>query len=280
MNARGKPLTPFETFKARFEDLLKELFPTETRNIGGAELSIPQFFELRIDTQWTDFFWHYKDYRTNTFDNAVMNLIWALVRISLNPASPTFADDTTTLRNRHFSNSYQAFHEPGWLTRDFALNLICLLEAWSSGGAKLAPALDSKRFYDEGTSFRKAIEEPANLEYTELVQFAALVFYLRQHDGKALDAKSLGEWMRVVFNLAMNSELGRPEEFGRCLAGLQKLVPYGPKILEHLYVADIGQMGFSSQQVREEILKAKLILSHPDWRARIDAAEEHSYFSG
>ena len=34
MNARGKPLTPFETFKARFEENLKTLFPTEMRPIG------------------------------------------------------------------------------------------------------------------------------------------------------------------------------------------------------------------------------------------------------
>ena len=40
MNARGKPLTPFETFKARFEELLNELFPTETRKLGDANVSV------------------------------------------------------------------------------------------------------------------------------------------------------------------------------------------------------------------------------------------------
>jgi len=53
MNARGKPLTPFETFKARFEEFLKELFPTGTRKIGGGDLSVPDFFAMRMDTQWT-----------------------------------------------------------------------------------------------------------------------------------------------------------------------------------------------------------------------------------
>src|SRR5206468_5919921 len=54
MNARGKPLTPFGTFKARFEELLSELFPTEKRDLAGVEISVAEFFQRRIDTQWTD----------------------------------------------------------------------------------------------------------------------------------------------------------------------------------------------------------------------------------
>ncbi len=41
MNARGKPLTAFETFKARFEELLKGLFPSATRRIGEVEFPVP-----------------------------------------------------------------------------------------------------------------------------------------------------------------------------------------------------------------------------------------------
>ena len=51
MNARGKPLTAFETFKARFDELLQELFPAGTRHIGEVELAVPVFFERRMDTQ-------------------------------------------------------------------------------------------------------------------------------------------------------------------------------------------------------------------------------------
>ena len=43
----GKPLTAFETFNARFEELLKELFPTETRKVDRSDLSVPNFLVLR-----------------------------------------------------------------------------------------------------------------------------------------------------------------------------------------------------------------------------------------
>src|SRR5213076_1930979 len=66
MNARGKPLTAFETFKARFEERLIELFPTEKRQLGASEVSVRHFFEQRMDTQWTDFFWNYKNPGTHT----------------------------------------------------------------------------------------------------------------------------------------------------------------------------------------------------------------------
>ena len=279
MNARGKPLTSFETFKARFEELLTGLFPTERRKLGDAEVSIAEFFERQIDTQWTDFFWAHKSPQTNTFDELVMNLLSALARVSLDPTSPGFSQDTMLLRNRQLSGTFPLFHEHGWLTRDFASNLIHLLESWSHGCGKLVPVLPSRRYFDEAAFFQKAIREPATLDYTQLVQFAAFVLYLRHHEGNVSPA-SLNEWMRVVRNLATNTEIERPEEYGRSLAGLRKLLPYSAEILERLSDTDVGQIGFSPQQVREEALKARLILADNAWRDRIDRAEEHGYFSG
>ncbi len=124
MNARGKPLTPFETFKARFEELLRDLYPTETRKLGAETISIAEFFERQIDTQWTDFFWTYKSAQTHTFDDAVVNLLVALARVSLDPASQRFDLDTTLLRGRRIGNTFSLFHERGWLTQEFASVLI------------------------------------------------------------------------------------------------------------------------------------------------------------
>jgi Protein of unknown function DUF262 len=279
MNARGKPLTSFETFKARFEEFLSGLFPTEKRELGGAEVSIAEFFERRIDTKWADFFWTYKSPQTHTFDEPVMNLLLALARVSLDPTSLGFSQDTALLRERQLAGTFTLFHEHGWLTRDFASNFIQLLEAWSRGTGKLATVLPTPRYFDEEAFFLKAIREPAAIDYTQLVQFAAFVLYLRHHGGNAEPA-SLSEWMRVVRNLATNSEIERPEEYGRSLAGLHKLLPYSAEILDRLSDTEVGQIGFSPQQIREEVLKAGLILADTGWRERIDRAEEHGYFSG
>lgn len=276
MNARGKPLTAFETFKARFEELLKELFPAGTRRIGDTEFSVPAFFERRMDTQWTDFFWNHGH---QTFDAAALNLVWALIRVSLDPASPGFATDTTALGNRSLATGFSLFHDRNWLTARFADHLMDLLEAWSTGDGGLAPQLPHTRIFDEAAFFGRAIATPAALTYLELVQFAAFVTYLTRHR-TAVQGHELHQWMRVITNLAANSDIERPEEYGRSLSGLQQLLPDGPRILSRLSEGEVDVPGFSSQQMREEILKARLMMANEGWNERIERAEGHGYFSG
>ena len=48
MNSRGKPLTPFENFKARFEKTLETSCPDRVRS-----------FALKVDGEWADLLWPY-----------------------------------------------------------------------------------------------------------------------------------------------------------------------------------------------------------------------------
>ena len=74
MNDRGKPLTAFETFKARYEQELEIQFKGKTRSFGDESFSVAEFFSRRMDTTWADFFWTHRDTETNLYDEAVMNL--------------------------------------------------------------------------------------------------------------------------------------------------------------------------------------------------------------
>jgi hypothetical protein len=279
MNARGKPLTPFETFKARFEEDLKTLFPTEQRQISEKSWSVRDFFAQRMDTQWTDFFWSYRSKANKVVDAEVMNLLWTLAQLSLDPESKTFTSDTALLQNKQVVVSYSALRDGGWLTRDFVNQWMALLEAWSAGGGKITRQLASKSYFDEETLFQKAINSPAALNYAELLQFNAFVLYLTQWANE-VKADEFQEWMRVVSNLAANTSYDHVEVFQRCMAGLRKLLPQSRQILAHLAEMDATPLGFSLQQVQEEVLKAKLILANSGWRARIEQAEGHGYFDG
>src|SRR5262245_1659190 len=106
MNARGKPLTPFENFKARFEELLGDLFPASTRRLGNTALPVPLFFERRMDTQWMNFFWRHD---REHFDDAALNLIWSVARVSLDSTATSFAVDTTALGDRTLNASFTLF---------------------------------------------------------------------------------------------------------------------------------------------------------------------------
>lgn len=69
MNARGKPLTEFENFKAKFEQFLSE-----------KDNELKEEFEIKIDNGWTDFFWDYKD-KNYLIDQAFMNYFYYITEM-------------------------------------------------------------------------------------------------------------------------------------------------------------------------------------------------------
>jgi len=79
MNARGKALTDFENFKARFEKHIKEnkfeedLLLTKYNKEQWRELT-EQTFSHKIDTVWTDLFWRHRG-EDNLVDNAFVKFI-------------------------------------------------------------------------------------------------------------------------------------------------------------------------------------------------------------
>lgn len=79
MNARGKALTDFENFKARFEKHIKEnefekdLSLTEANKEQWKELT-EKTFSHRIDTVWTDLFWKHRG-NDNLVDNKFVKFI-------------------------------------------------------------------------------------------------------------------------------------------------------------------------------------------------------------
>ena len=69
MNSRGKPLTPFENFKAKFEQYIGEIDPMSFKcnaemqkviNENNNTINNPkQYFSFNIDTKWTNLMWAY-----------------------------------------------------------------------------------------------------------------------------------------------------------------------------------------------------------------------------
>ena len=56
MNSRGKPLTPFEHFKADFEQMLREVSETHLQKFEGKETPYREFIR-KVDQDWSDLLW-------------------------------------------------------------------------------------------------------------------------------------------------------------------------------------------------------------------------------
>ena len=278
MNARGKPLTPFETFKARFERLLKSQFEGVPPDLcNGTPLA--DFFSRRIDTRWSDFFWTFRDKGTATFDDAVMNLLRTVIIVTRDPEVGTTSEDLDKLRSPEKASSYTWFQYEGWLDQEMTLALITLLERWSEGGETFRCYLPNTRNLDEEALFREIITRPTGLTFQKLAQLAGYTQFLVHSHGE-IDPRALDAWMRVVSNLATNTDYNRSEDLRRSFAGLRDLVPQMNDILSHLASSDGNVQGFFREQVAEERIKAHLISFGGGWPELIDLAECHSYFRG
>lgn len=71
MNARGKSLTDFENFKAKFEKLLSEI-----------DTDLQKEFSFKIDNDWTDFFWKFGvENESYLIDEFFMNFFWYITEM-------------------------------------------------------------------------------------------------------------------------------------------------------------------------------------------------------
>lgn len=279
MNARGKPLTPFETFKARYEQEVVNHLKGETFLIGEQTFSGVDYIARRMDTTWADLFWKHCRQGSALYDNAFMNVFRAVALITRNPESPDYLRDFAMLRTGNNPPSYTDFHSCNWLDEEFTKTLVCLLDLWCDNDGELRQLLPDNCYLNEIDLFKKIITNGANLSYTEIVQFTAYVQFLVKHQNK-LDNKVFQEWMRVIQNLAVNTGYNRPADIQRSVRGLIGLLEQSDNILIHFSRVDKPAAGFSELQITEEKLKAQLILYHDDWRTLIDRAERHGYFRG
>jgi hypothetical protein len=281
MNARGVPLTPFETFKARYEQELETQFEGKTRAIGDEHFEIADFVSRRLDTAWMNLLWPKfkgrKD-RAAAVDEGLFNLFRGIALVTRFPRKPNCLQDLMRLNNQH--PNFSEFHKHDWLDEDFTDVLIPVLESWSAGKG-FTTLLPTNDYFDEERVFSKLITDSTSLEVPEVVLFMAYVLFVKEHEGN-IDADAFQNWMRVIHNLVVNSNVDRDERLPGGMTAVLTLLPNSHRILDHLATLEStdGLASFPKRQVNEESLKSALLLNHDDWQALIDRAELHGYFRG
>ncbi len=153
MNARGMPLTPFETFKARYEQESKAQFLGETRRIGDQSFLIHEFVARRMDTSWLDLFWSKDHQSAATVDENMFNVFRMVALVTRDPSDEEAIGDVKTLTDT--LPSYTVFHDRDWLDETFTSTLIPLLEFWCSGsGDEPYTVLSPNGYFDEQVALR------------------------------------------------------------------------------------------------------------------------------
>ena len=303
MNSRGKALTPFENFKAKFEQYLETVkydraFTLKLDNIHKA-VPLKQYFSHNIDTKWANLFWNYRTLQNrsktevdNNFDDELMNFIRVIFTnqyaINVDIVSKERDDTleyllgTNVARNKdgYFDViSFNKYEELKALSNDTVLYLVDAFDVLVNGQEKIKHHLteEYKSYFNEGKSFENALKLRFDSNQ-ERICFHAYVRFLILNDN---NPEGMEQWMRVIHNLSHpeNSVIDSASEVAFAIKSVENLLPYSTSILEHLK-ENPSIASFSTWQSFEEKIKAHLVTKNEEWKNKIQEVEKHKYFNG
>lgn len=307
MNARGKHLTDFENFKAKFEQHItkieykidengNEILENDAKIIlkdnWEKDIENPEEkFSHKIDTHWTDLFWNYRNEK-NVFDELLLNFFRTMavnnyaLKKTTTGRDDKFENDVRILRSQDENSrlvyipiSFNQYLQLGCFDSYYFNSLKSVLNKISDKSG-LKEFLSEATYANEKEIFNGATQN--NLSYPDLVIAFAYYQYLALEEN--IETESLKSWLRIVRNLVEGSRpylFNNANEFANAIRSINELLPSRNSIVKHFAETQNNSLsGFISEQVIEEKLKAKLITQSDDWKKAIIEIENHKYFNG
>lgn len=296
MNSRGKPLTDFENFKAKYEQWIDTL-PAESFgdkdftinfSTGRKEMSPRRYLAHKIDTEWTNLIWAYRNGDSREGDecdrkmaNFIRTVFAAYYLGNVDLKKDPDSDDTLKqLLAADRSLSFNTYSEAGILSAGGTLYLMEALDTLSNGNKRIECVLDKeyRKYFDEDRVFENAL----NGKFANRGERVRLHAYLRYRIIYGNDA-GINEWMRFI-SIVTEPDTEPIDSLGNLVSAFRSvnaLLPNAPRILE--YLASRGRVAFfPSWQIEEEHIKASLVLrpNGEKWKKRLRPAEDHGYFKG
>ena len=257
MNARGKPLSEFENFKAEFEKELSQEINAEF------EKKLFQEIKAKLDNQWLDLFWGLKDGDKENILSSVDKRYMAFFKgVALN-----FAIFKQGIKDVKETKIFK--------TLDFFLNNKETIEYTTKILNELCNISDKellKNFTDIKEDF--AYETRAN--------FFALSMFLINFGSKKLESEFYKEYKRITSNITKDFHIDN-------ITNLRQVFDFINEICEKCEKDDIFKLleDFDDKQPEsfrtigfykwQEKKKLKLMQSDTRWIDAINEAEKHWY---
>ncbi len=275
MNARGKPLTDFEKFKAW---LVGQGFMTDDR-------------KLRLDQEWLEFFWEKSENKKNragTVSACFFNTLLALA-VNAQAGRAPCSDETGKKetekefgdRINEWTKLGQAYRVDQWEKLFDAKTVgwvFSSLDAFQNRAGEIDGMMASG---DWKTKEKLVTSDPdPKLSFKDRCWLHAVTLFCH---GKCGEDR---EWFRVARNLIANTDLSNIIYLPQTIRSLDKLA----ERMKEGVLAGLAALGASDmqpflpkdfgEQLEEECTKAQLLETNAeDWKV-IRAAERHSYLEG
>jgi hypothetical protein len=297
MNARGKALTPFENFKAKFEQQVKE-------NKWDENIETTNSFFHLLDTKWTDLFWNHND-ENLVFDDKILKFMSRLMMCFYAYSNEIFEDKT---EDEIFKNQLKLRNKTSNITDDTLKRerienrikelfndskILNSKKDFSSENAykflknsfeiyylyyNQKPSLNLWIYISNERSLFEQLIESNIFTFKQTVLFFAQTYYLKKCSDN-FDQQNISEWMRVIRNVIENSTIDSPSTFIGAVNLINELSEGCNNIYEFLTNNKISSK-FAEKQVEEEVKKAILLNSYPEFKESVFKMEDTNFCKG
>ncbi|MEI0489760.1 DUF262 domain-containing protein [Brachyspira pulli] len=287
MNARGKPLTSFENFKADLTDYILKINVNEVNNLIQQQLS-------DLDNKYTNFFWQLsKKYNEKNKQNNILlddlyikffyriTLIYFIINYKgnndklINDKYYQYlkVNSNTKLEEKNKYSSFNVFEET--YSKNLIENIFSTLNLLDSEYLLKIQSNTVPSWNDKYDDIMSMIE----YELKDIIIFSALIFYIDKNNFK-YNETSFKQWMRVVWNIIENSYIDESSSIS-LIKLFNELSKYSSDIYNFLADENMQiQSEISKEAVQYERRKCKFIIKDKNWEKFFIKAEEHEFFRG
>lgn len=280
MNARGKELTGFENIKAEFNKKIDD-------KGWDAEKEQVETFGHKIDTDWTDLFWKFRNSK-NEIDIYILRFMSAVM-------VNCFASNDKKGKDKR---AEELFNFPISVTPDYLdsessylylydfFETFCRNEIVDSGLAQFdivfwlgtAKKFNLYQFFERFIS-KDSASTSQSLTWQERVVFFGLYLYLKNNN--IINIDKLSDWLIFIRNLIANGTVDSYDTFRSAQNRLNDLVN-GTSDIYTFLLEQQGSIvsGFSAEQMREELQKAKIYKNSPEAKNILQKLENRNFCRG
>lgn len=282
MNARGRALSNFDNFNSMIDE------------IESSKENEEKFSKESKDWENTFFEFYGGENDLNGADNIGSRALSELIRIILTTEyilklRPKDKDEVlrSLLNSNDAKNKYDEIPPSEyrkWLSLDKNLGIIDYLKKSLDVLSKNVRSENKEKILEGGLP---QFGELKNSKYKQkIILFAKIAFKVKLKENNINDENDrlFKDWLRVINNLIKNTTVDDSDSFKNFILStnelLSKLNNHNLDILKCLFaIYDRGENlkdldGFNECQLREEIVKAKLISISDEWRVAITDAEK------
>lgn len=273
MNSRGKPLTPFETFKARFEKMLEDSCPDRVKD-----------FALKVDGAWSDMLWDYRG-DDDIIDDEFLRYFHFLTELCTWSEAGDASDDVEALARRVYGpDNPRAREHLQQLVESFDTWCGEAIESWFQARFALQathrPGADTSRVVITGQRGQTS---------ADLMGAACSSYGKRRGKGREFPLPHT-----IYLHAVLLNRLRQTTDFSRRLRTLRNLLEASsnevridrmPALLNDTKALivddDLDRVGtLNKAQVHEESLKRAFLHANPELEDALFRLEDHPLLRG